>query len=135
VPAEILSRPGRLRAAEYELVKGHSRAGDEIIEGIDFAFPVAKIVLQHHERLDGSGYPDGLRGNEILIGSRIVAVADVVEAMATHRPYRAALGVDAALGELTGNRGRLYDPVVVDACLRLFAAGRVDVGQGPAGEG
>jgi len=127
VPAEILSRPGRLRPAEYELVKGHSRAGYEIVEGIAFPWPVAKMILQHHERLDGSGYPDGLRGDDILLGSRIIAVADVVEAMATHRPYRAAMGIDAALEEIIGSRGRLFDPAVVDACLRLHRDRRLDV--------
>jgi PAS domain S-box-containing protein/putative nucleotidyltransferase with HDIG domain len=127
VPAEILTRPGRLRPAEYELIKGHSRAGYEIVEGIAFPWPVAKMILQHHERLDGSGYPDGLRGAEILIGARIIAVADVVEAMATQRPYRTARGVDAALHEIETNRGGLYDSVVVDASLRLSRQGRLSL--------
>jgi PAS domain S-box-containing protein len=126
VPAEILSRPGRLRPAEYELVKGHSRGGYDIVENIAFPWPVAQMILQHHERLDGSGYPDGLRGDEILLGARIIAVADVVDAMATDRPYRAALGIDAALQEIEANRGRLYDPDVVDACLRLHRHIRLD---------
>jgi len=127
VPAEILSRPGRLRPAEYELVKDHSRAGYEIVEGIAFPWPVAKMILQHHERLDGSGYPDGLRGDDILLGSRIIAVADVVQAMATHRPYRAAMGIDAALEEIVRNRGRLFDPAVVDACIRLHHDRQLDL--------
>jgi len=127
VPAEILTRPGRLRPAEFELVKDHSRAGYEIVEGISFPWPVAEMILQHHERLDGSGYPDGVCGDEILIGARIIAVADVVEAMATHRPYRAARGIDAALREIETNRGRLYDPTVVDACLRVAQEGRLDL--------
>ncbi len=125
VPTEILTRPGPLRPAEYELVKDHSRVGCEIVEGIAFARPVAQMILQHHERLDGSGYPDGLRGDEILIGARVIAVADVVDAMATHRPYRAARGVGAALEEIERNRGRLYDPAAVDACLRLYRDGRL----------
>ena len=127
VPAEILSRPGVLRPAEFELVKGHSRAGYEIVEGIAFPWPVAQMILQHHERLDGSGYPDGLSGDEIFVGARIIAVADVVEAMATHRPYRPARGIDAALQEIDTNRGRLYDPAVVDACLRLHQGGRLSL--------
>ncbi len=115
-----------MRPAEYELIKGHSRVGSEILQDIAFPWPVAQMILQHHERLDGSGYPDGLRGDEILLGARIIAVADVVDAMATDRPYRAALGIDAALQEIEANRGRLYDPDVVDACLRLHRDIRLD---------
>ncbi len=131
VPAEILSRPGELRPAEYELVKEHSRRGFDIVAGIEFPWPVADMILQHHERVDGSGYPDGLRGDEIVLGARIIAVADVVQAMATHRPYRPAVGVDAALEEITTNRGRFYDPDVVDACLRLHREGRLRLHPGP----
>jgi len=120
VPAEILNRPGKLTRVEFELIKSHAEVGGQIISKVDFPWPVFEIVSQHHERLDGSGYPIGLRGNEISIEARIVAVADVVEAMSSHRPYRAALGVDAALAEITQNRGTLFDPDVVDACLAVF---------------
>jgi PAS domain S-box-containing protein len=125
VPAEILSKPTRLKKVEFELIKEHSRDGYEIMKGIAFPWPVAEMILQHHERLDGSGYPGGLAGDEILLGARIIAVADVVEAMSSHRPYRAALGIEAALREIADGSGRLYDPVVVDACLRLFRDGRL----------
>jgi len=121
MPAEILSKPGRLNELEYGLVKTHSQAGYEILNGtIEFPWPVAQIVLQHHERMDGSGYPQGLKGEEILLEARVLAVADVVEAMVSYRPYRSARGVDQALREISQNRGILYDPEVVDACLKLF---------------
>jgi putative nucleotidyltransferase with HDIG domain len=120
VPAEILSKPTRLSATEFELVKQHAQQSYEILKGMEFPWPVAEAVWQHHERLDGSGYPRKLKGEEIILEARILAVADTVEAMASHRPYRAALGVDAALTEIESNRGKLYDPTVVDACLQLF---------------
>lgn len=120
VPAEILSKPGRLSPVEYELVKQHPQAGYGIVKAIEFPWPVARMVLEHHERLDGSGYPNRLNGDAILLEARILAVADVVESMSSHRPYRPALGPDAALEEIERNRGRLYDAAVVDACLRLF---------------
>ena len=120
VPAEILSKPGRLSPPEYELVKQHPQAGYDIVKAIEFPWPVASMVLEHHERLDGSGYPNRLNGDAILFEARILAVADVVESMSSHRPYRPALGADAALEEIERNRGRLYDAAVVDACLRLF---------------
>lgn len=120
VPAEILSRPGRLSKAEYDLVKTHVKAGADILQPIDFAWPIAPMVQQHHERMDGSGYPDGLASHEILWEARILAVADVVEAMSTHRPYRAALGIEAALAEIVQGAGRLYDQQVVDACVAVF---------------
>ncbi len=120
IPAEILSKPYKLDAIEFDLVKMHVQAGYEILRGIDFPWPIATIVLQHHERMDGSGYPQGLKGNEILLEARIIAAADVVEAMCSHRPYRPALGVEAALEEISSKRGLLYDPLVVDACIRLF---------------
>jgi PAS domain S-box-containing protein len=123
VPAEILSRPGRLSEVEFALIKQHSQGGHDIVAGIDFPWPVAQIILQHHERLDGSGYPRGMRGEEISIGSRILAVADTVEAMQAHRPYRAGLGLAAALHEIDAHRGTLFDPAVVDACTSLFAGG------------
>lgn len=123
VPAEILSRPGRLTEIEFMLVKKHPEVGADILRQVEFPWPVMDIILQHHERLDGSGYPRGLRGDAILLGARIVAVADVVEAMASHRPYRAALGIEKALDEIRGGAGRLYDPAVCDVCLRLFEEG------------
>jgi PAS domain S-box-containing protein len=120
IPAEILSKPGRLSDLEYSLIKTHPQAGYDILKGIDFSWPIAQMVLQHHERLDGSGYPQGLKGEEILLGARILSVADVVEAMASHRPYRPGLGGDAALDEIIRQRGIHYDAQVVDACLSLF---------------
>jgi PAS domain S-box-containing protein len=120
VPAEILSKPKQLNDMEFALVKEHPQKGYEILKEVDFEWPVADMVRQHHERLDGSGYPQGLKGEEIVPGAKILAVADVVEAMASHRPYRPNLGLDAALEEITSGRGVLYDPEVVDACLRLF---------------
>ncbi len=119
VPAEILSRPGRLSAMEFALIKGHPQAAYDILESIAFDFPLAQIVVQHHERLDGSGYPQGLSGEEIMQEARILAVADVVEAMSSHRPYRAALGMGLALGEIRENAGVKYDAEVAAACLRV----------------
>ncbi len=129
VPAEILSKPGRLTSTERALVEEHASRGYEILAGIDFACPVAEIVHQHHERLDGSGYPRGLAGDEILLEARILAAADVLEAMASHRPYRAALGVEAALAELRAGAGTLYDADVVAACERVIATGMVDLSE------
>jgi PAS domain S-box-containing protein len=120
IPAEILSKPGRLDEVEFSLIKMHAQAGYDILKDIDFAWPIAQMVLQHHERMDGSGYPQGLQGDAILLGARILCVADVVEAMSSHRPYRPGLGVAAALAELERGRGTAYDPQVVDACLVLF---------------
>ena len=119
VPAEILSKPGRLSPVEFDLVKGHAERGYEILRDVKFPMPIAEIIRQHHERMDGSGYPQGLKGGEILPEARILAVSDVVEAMVSHRPYRPALGLDAALGEIEAHRGTLYDAGVVDALLRL----------------
>jgi len=120
VPAEILSSPRKLTNLELSLIKTHAQSGYDILKDIEFPWPIARMVLEHHERINGSGYPNGLTGDDILPESRILAVADVVEAMATHRPYRAALGLSAALEEITQNKGVLYDSEVVDACLRLF---------------
>jgi PAS domain S-box-containing protein len=120
VPAEILAKPTRLSKLEFELIKVHAQAGYDIIKGIDFPWPVALMVLQHHERLDGSGYPQGLKGDAIAPEARILAVADVVEAMSSHRPYRPGLGIEAALKEIEDKRGKWFEPVVVNACLRLF---------------
>lgn len=124
VPAEILSKPGKLTPIEFMLIKGHAQAGYEILKDIDFPWPIATIVWQHHERFDGSGYPQGLKGDDILLESRIMAVADVVEAMASHRPYRPTLGIDVALQEIERGRGIQYDPAVADACLKMFREGR-----------
>lgn len=120
IPAEILSKPGRLSPIEYELIKTHAQAGYEILKDIHFQYPISRIVQQHHEHLDGSGYPQGLKGDEILLEARILSVADVVEAISSHRPYRPAMGVDAALEEITLHRGIYFDPEVVDACITLF---------------
>jgi len=121
IPAEILCKPGRLDALEYALIKLHPQTGYEILKPIDFPWPIAKTVFQHHERLDGSGYPQGLKGDEILLEAKILAVADVVEAMVSHRPYRAGLGLEAAIEEITRHRGLYYEPAVVDACLLLLS--------------
>lgn len=120
IPAEILSKPGRLNDIEFELVKSHPQTGFDIIKDIQFPWPIAQMVLQHHERLDGSGYPNGMKSEEVLLEAKIIAVADVVEAMSSHRPYRPGLGLDAALDEITKNRGRLYDAAVVDSCIALL---------------
>ena len=120
IPAEILSKPTKLNEIEYSLIKDHSQIGYDILKTIDFPWPVAKIVIQHHEKINGSGYPQSLKDNKILLEARIMGVADVVEAMSSHRPYRPALGLDKALEEISQNKGILYDPEVVDACLNLF---------------
>jgi len=120
VPAEILAKPTRLTKLEFELIKVHPQAGYDIIKGVDFPWPVALMVLQHHERIDGSGYPQGLKGEQMIPEARILAVADVVEAMSSHRPYRAGLGIEAALKEVETKRGTWFEPAAVDACLRLF---------------
>ena len=120
VPAEILSKPGQLSALEYELVKSHAQAGYDILKQVDFPWPLADIVLQHHERMDGSGYPNGLHAEDILLPARILSVADVFETIASHRPYRPALGLQPALNEIRNNSGSLYDPQVVDVCLELI---------------
>jgi PAS domain S-box-containing protein len=120
VPAEILSKPTKLSNIELALIKVHPQTSYDILKDIDFPWPVAEIVFQHHERMDGSGYPRGLKGDEIFLEARILMVADVVEAMASHRPYRPALGIDKALEEISQNKGILYDPEVVEVCLRLF---------------
>ncbi|MGC8511271.1 MAG: HD domain-containing phosphohydrolase [Acidimicrobiales bacterium] len=123
IPAEILTRPGRLSDMERRLIEQHPRAGFEILQNVPFTTPVALVALQHHERLDGSGYPDGLRGDDISLEARIVAVADVLEAMSSHRPYRPSLGVAAAVDEIERGAGSSYDPVVADAALRLAQSG------------
>jgi len=120
VPADILSKPGQIGPDEFNIIKKHSQIGYEILKDIEFSWPIAQIVLQHQERLNGSGYPQGLSGDEIMPEARILAVADVVEAMSSHRPYRQALGIDIALKEISKNKAILYDPEVVDATLTLF---------------
>ena len=120
IPAEILSKPGRLSAIEFELVKNHAEQGYQILKDVEFSLPIAEIIREHHERMDGSGYPQGLKGEETLLEARILAVADVLEAMASHRPYRAAFGLEVALHEIESHRGEHFDPDVVDAMLRLF---------------
>jgi PAS domain S-box-containing protein len=120
IPSDILAKPGKLSEIEYEYVKHHAQAGYELLQGLSFPWPLADMVRQHHERIDGSGYPLGLKGAEILLEARILAVADVVEAMASHRPYRASRGVEVALEEIERNAGVLYDAEVAATCLRLF---------------
>lgn len=125
VPFEILNKPGRLNAIEYELVKTHAEAGYAVLKGLDFPWPLADMVHQHHEALDGSGYPQGLKGEQILFESRILTVADIVESMSSHRPYRPSLGLDRALEEIQRLRGTRLDPVVVDACVALAQQGQL----------
>ena len=120
IPAEILSKPTRLTEAEISMIRIHPRSGYEILKKVEFPWPIAQIVLQHHERIDGSGYPQGLRGPDILLEAKILGVADVMDAMCSHRPYRAGIGIEKALAEISQNRGILYDPEVVDACLKYF---------------
>lgn len=120
VPSEILTKPGRLSPLEMEMVKTHCRNAYDILKAIEFPYPVAKIILQHHERMDGSGYPQGLKGEDILLEARIIACADVIEAISSHRPYRPAMDIDTAMKEITDHRGILYDANVVDACLDIY---------------
>lgn len=116
IPSEILSKPGMISAPEFALIKTHPQVGYDILKTIEFPWPIAQIVYQHHERLDGSGYPLGITGDEMLIEAKIVSIADVVEAMISHRPYRPALGIETALDEIMNNSGILYDADVVEAC-------------------
>ncbi len=120
IPSEILSKPTKLSKIEYSLIKDHSQIGYDILKSIEFPWPLAMVVLQHHERVDGSGYPQGLKDEDILMEAKIIGVADVVEAMSSHRPYRPALGIDKALEEISQNRGILYDSEIVDICIKLF---------------
>ena len=120
IPIDILNKPGKLNKHELNLIKEHPQAGYDILKDVEFDQPIAKIILQHHERMNGSGYPEGLSCEDIILQARILAVSDVVEAMASHRPYRPALGIDKALDEISQNRGVLYDHKVVDMCLKLF---------------
>ncbi len=120
IPSEILNKSGSLTEIELSMIKTHPQVGYDILKTIEFKWPIAKIVFQHHEKVNGSGYPSGISGDEILLEARILCVADVVEAMTLHRPYRPALGVDKALEEIRENKGTLYDSKVVDACLNDF---------------
>ncbi|MBN2283015.1 MAG: response regulator [Deltaproteobacteria bacterium] len=120
VPTEILNKPGRITSTEFQIIKQHPDTGYNILKGIEFPWPIAEMVHQHHEKLDGSGYPQGLTNGQIQRGSKIISVADVVEAMSSHRPYRPALGIEVALEEIEKNRGETLDVEAVDACLRLF---------------
>ena len=120
IPSEILSKPGKLSTLEYQMIQLHSQAGYDVLKGVEFPWPVAQIALQHHERMDGSGYPQGLKGEAILFEARVMAVADVVEAMSSHRPYRPGLGIENALAEIDLGSGSKYDPVIAKACLKLF---------------
>ncbi|GAF88700.1 unnamed protein product [marine sediment metagenome] len=119
-PTQILSKPSPLNDIEFAMIKTHAQVGYDLLRTIEFPWPVAPIVLQHHEKMDGSGYPKGLAGESILLEARILGVADVVEAMTSRRSYRPALGIDKALGEISRNSGILYDPEAVEACLKLF---------------
>lgn len=123
VPAEILGKPGELTEHEFAIIKTHCQAGFDILKGIEFPWPVAQVVMQHHERMDGSGYPAGLLGKDILIQARILAVADVLESVASHRPYRPSLGTSKAIEEILANKGKLYDSRVVNACMRVLERG------------
>ena len=120
VPSEILTKPTRLSNLEFELIRTHSEAGYSILKDIEFPWPIARIVLEHHERINGSGYPNKLKADELLLESKIIAIADVVEAISSNRPYRPAVGIQAALEEIEKNKGILYDSVAAEACIRLF---------------
>jgi putative nucleotidyltransferase with HDIG domain len=120
VPTEILSKPGVLRDVERNIVRLHAKAGEELLGDIDFPWPIVQMVLHHHERLDGSGYPDGLKGEQLTLETKIISVADVAEAMSSHRPYRPALGIEAAIAELRQGSGRIYDPAVTESCIRIL---------------
>lgn len=128
IPVDILSRPMKLTDIELGFVKTHAQSGHDILKDIKYPWPVARMVIEHHERINGSGYPNGLRGNDVLLESRILAVADVIAAMVSHRSYRPPLGIDAALDEITQKKGLLYDPEVVDACLKIFQTNNYKIG-------
>jgi putative nucleotidyltransferase with HDIG domain len=132
VPTEILSKPGPISKTEYELLKAHAEAGHRILDAAHMEEPIPELVYQHHERCDGSGYPRGLTGDQMLMGAKVIAVADVVEAMTSHRPYRPALGLDAALAEIERGGGRLYDPEVARTCIALFREHHFELPTPPA---
>ena len=127
IPSEILNKPSRLTKLEFDMIKTHAQAGYDILKPVHFPGPVAEIVLEHHERLNGSGYPHGLKGEQIRLETRILSVADVIDAMTSLRPYRTALGLDVALAELSKGRDILFDGAVVDACLKLFNAKEIEL--------
>lgn len=120
VPAEIISKPTYLTKAEFALIQTHPRRGFDIMSDLEFPWPIAKIVLQHHEKIDGSGYPEGIKADDILLEAKIIGVADVVEAISSHRPYRPALGVDYAIAQIERNKGILFDSSVVEACIQVI---------------
>jgi putative nucleotidyltransferase with HDIG domain len=120
VPMEILNKPGKLTQLEYQLIQTHVQAGFDIVKDVSFPWPIAEMILQHHERLDGSGYPRGLKADQMLLESKILAVADMVEAMVSHRPYRAAVGLEVALAEIIKGRGGVFDAAAVDVCVKLL---------------
>jgi len=119
VPAELLSKPSKLTKAEFNLIKTHPRVGYQLMKEVDFPWPIAELIYQHHEKMNGTGYPRKLSGDRILLGARIIGVADVLEAMSSHRPYRPALGLEKALEEINKNKGILFDTDVVDACMKV----------------
>jgi len=123
IPAEILSKPGKLSDLEFNLIKTHPQVGFDLLNDIEFPWPIAQMIHQHHEKIDGCGYPQGLKGDEIMLEARILTVADIVEAMSSHRPYRPALGIEQALAQIKQDKGTLLDPGVVDACLKIFKEG------------
>ena len=123
VPGDILTKPGRLSTEELGIIKTHPQVAYDVLKNLEFPWPVAETILQHHERLDGSGYPNGISGEDIILEARILCVADVVESMVSHRPYRQALGMERAIREIVRNKGVLYDPAVTDACSKLSSNG------------
>ena len=129
IPAEILCKPGKLLPLEYELIKNHVQAGYDILKKIEFPWPLAEVIYQHHERTDGSGYPNAVTGDKIHLEARNIAVSDVFETIASHRPYRPSLGVNRAIEEIQANAGRLYDPVVAKACLNQIQKKGFDFGK------
>jgi putative nucleotidyltransferase with HDIG domain len=124
VPIEILSKPGQLLPIEFSLIQIHAQVGFDILKDIEFPWPIAQMIHQHHERIDGSGYPLGLKGDEMIEEAKILAIADVVEAVASHRPYRPALGIDAAIKEIKNGQGTLYDSYIVDICIEVLGENR-----------
>ena len=126
VPSEILSKPGKITKGEFEVIKEHANSGYELTRDIELSWPIAEIILQHHERMDGSGYPNGVKGDDIKLEARILAVADVIEAMTAHRPYRPGFGIDITLEEIKSNAGKLYDKEVSKAAIELFEKDKYD---------
>ncbi|MCJ7665543.1 MAG: HD-GYP domain-containing protein, partial [Actinobacteria bacterium] len=120
IPASILSKPGKLTDIEFEMIKTHPQLSYDMLKNIDFPLPIVDIIIQHHEKLDGSGYPRGLKGKDIMLEAKILTVADVLEAMSSHRPYRPALGINIAVEEIKKNKGILYDPAVVNSCIKII---------------